>query len=122
MGIIDWVKRHILGITYEQIAQDAADYTPRYLSGSDKKFLDGAQKVADAQDNAKSVAEEAPVKFENRRPKTKKGKAPEVKQYIPDLSSMTKKALIEFANGKGISVDGRNKKATILADIQKSLK
>ena len=120
MGIIDWVKRNILGITYEQIAQDAADYTPRYLTGRDKsadKFLEAAQKVADAQQGT-VIVQQVPEKAK----RTRKRKTADVKQYLPDLSSMTKKALLEFAAGKGIEVDGRNKKATILKDIQKAVK
>jgi len=133
MGIIDWVKRNILGITYEQIAreklrkQDAADYTPRYLTGHDRstdKFLEAAQKVADAQDVQQGTVifavQQVPAK--PKEPRSTRKAATEVKQYLPDITKMTKRELREFAEGKGIEIDGRNKKAKILEDIQKALK
>jgi len=119
MGIIDWVKRNILGITYEQIAQDAADYTPRYLTGHDRsaeKFLQAAQKVADAQQGT-VIVQQVPEKAK----RTRNRKTAEVKQYLPDLSSMTKKALLEFAAGKGIEVDGKKKKGEVHRAISKAL-
>lgn len=125
MSIIDWVKRNILGITYND-SQDA----PNYLGGAKpvppldfrtpaEKFQEKAEKILEQQERERTFEAERHAAEVVEKPKRKKK---EVKEYLPDITKMTKKELREFAEGKGIEVDGRNKKATILADIQKALK